>query len=260
MDVDEPEFLKEAPSSPELKKKTLKKPAGKAKEVKFSTETPEERTERLRVADDTSTLRSIFTPDSNVKTLTDDPPLPAGDGKLFLLQFPPLTPLLVDPNAPKEEEDEVTEVKQETAATVPSATDKGKGPAVKKDPDGTGKKLPPPKPKDPHDHNRVFAACCPPDRLASGLVGKLNVHASGKITLDWGGTDMEVRLGTEVDFLQDAVLLQTKQDEDSKPSSSRGTPAVHAEGGDDDRSSRAFALGQVEGKMVVIPDWSKLYD
>ena len=255
MDVDEPEFIREVPSSPELKKKNLKKPSGKTKDVKFATETPEERTERLRLVEDTGTLRSIFTPDSQTKTHTDDPALPGGDGKLFLLQLPPLTPLLVDPNAPKEQEDAVVvEVKQESVST---AADKDKAPTMKRDTDGPGRRPPPTKPKDPHDHNGVFAACCPPDRLPSGLIGKLNVHASGKITLDWGGADMEVRLGTEVDFLQDAVLVQTKR-EDSKSGSARGTPAVGTDG--DDGDGKAFALGQVQGKMVVIPDWSKLYD
>lgn len=246
MDVDEPEVVKEVPSSPEQRKKHLKKQPGKQKEVKFLSETPEERTERLRLVDDTVTLRSIFTADDAAKRHGK-----AGvEGQLFLLQLPPLTPLLVDPNAPREpEDDDVVEVKQEEG----SATDKGKGPVIKKDPDAPKQKLLEKK-KAPHDHGGVFQACCPPDRLPGGLVGKLNVHASGKITLDWGGTDMEVRLGTEVDFLQDAVLLQTKKDD-----STNGTPAG---GGNDGEQGdgKAYALGQVKGKMVVIPDWGKLYD
>ena len=73
-------------------------------------------------------------------------------------------------------------------------------------------------------------------KLPAGVVGKMNVHKSGKISLDWGGASMDVRYGTEVDFLQDLVLV---------------------DGGE---GRNCWALGQVENKMVVIPDWQKLYD
>ncbi|RMZ88697.1 hypothetical protein DV736_g4079, partial [Chaetothyriales sp. CBS 134916] len=206
-DADELELVKEQPHSPNLKHKTVKKPAGKTREVKVGHETPEERTERLRVADGVDLFRH----------------------------------------------------------------NKSKGPTIKKDADAALKHA---SIQDPHDHSGVLTACSPLDQLPSGLVGKLNVHASGKITLDWAGTSMEVRLGTDVDFLQDAVLLRTAHTDDSHEStavpSSLGTPVVDPdpdprpdqEHQHDRRQeeSKAFALGQLDARMVVVPDWSKLYD
>ena len=252
MDVDDVEFVKEVPSSPELRKKQLshKKTAGKAKDLRFAIETVEERAERLRTNEDVHKLRQIFAP-----TQSDSK---GGKGKLsdrqqdrlFLLQFPPITPFLIDPNAPPPpvDDDEVMQVKQEGTTAQPASGSTSK-PTIKKDPDAPSKSA--------SQHTDGILTASSEQRLPAGLVGKLNVHASGKITLDWGGTDMEIRLGTEVGFLQDAVLVE---------------PPRAGGGGDDDQTEGveggtadkgrglAYALGQVEGKMVVVPDFGKLYD
>ena len=81
-------------------------------------------------------------------------------------------------------------------------------------------------------------------RLPPGFAGKLNVHKSGKVTLEWGETNMEIRWGSEVDFLQDVVLAAGDEREDVTVG--------------DERS--AYALGQVQKKLVVIPDWQKIYE
>ncbi|RMD44974.1 hypothetical protein DV735_g56, partial [Chaetothyriales sp. CBS 134920] len=232
-ETDELEFIKEQPSSPESKRKTIKKPITKTKEVKPAYETSEERTERLRMASDVDLLRHTFAPADADGALSQDQDLQ--DGKLFLLQFPPLTPMLVHRTGDDDDTDGIADVqiKQEGGGGVgvkppPTTADsKSKGPAMKKDPDAAAPS------KDTHDHNGVLTACSPLEQLPSGLVGKLNVHASGRITLDWAGTDMEVQLGTDVAFLQDA------------PEQER---------------SKAYALGQLDARMVVLPDWTKLYD
>ncbi|RMZ77427.1 hypothetical protein DV738_g4415, partial [Chaetothyriales sp. CBS 135597] len=205
-EADELEFIKEQPSSPESRRKTIKKPITKTREVKLAHETSEERIERLRMANDVDLLRNTFAlPPPLPPADTDgDALLPQDlhDGKLFLLQFPPLTPMLVYPTGGDEDDaDGVADVKikQEGGGDTPG-------------------------------HNSVLTACSPLDQLPSGLVGKLNVHASGRITLDWGGTDMEVQLGT-----------------DEKPPQEQ-------------QLSKAYALGQLDARMVVLPDWSKLYD
>ena len=258
MDVDDVELVKQVPSSPELKKKGLhyKKATGKGKDVRFPTETVEERAERLRVNEDVTKLRNIFAPATPTSSRTGKRKASEDQGeRLFLLQFPPITPFLVDPNAPPPpvDDDEVVEVKQETttAAPAPQQTSTSSKLAIKKDTDAPAKST-----AQSSTTEGVLTASSK-QRLPSGLVGKLNVHASGKVTMDWGGTDMEVRLGTEVGFLQDAVLVD--------PSSEGGE---EKEGGDEDegkegkveRRGTAYALGQVQGKMVVVPDWGKLYD
>ena len=255
MDVDDLEFVKEVPSSPELRKKNLKRPAGKSKDPKLATETVEERAERLRVHDDITKLRHIFLPDGSATDSKQGKKKADDQGTLFLMQFPPITPFLLDPSAPPPAaDDEVVEVKQETSSAAAQSSTSTAKPPVKKDPDAVH-----PKSGANQGSDSILTALST-QRLPSGLVGKLNVHQSGKITLDWGGCDMEVRLGTEVGFLQDAVVIQPP-----------GASAKHDAGGDEmqgveqgegaaDGKGTVYALGQVEGKLVVVPDWGKLYD
>ena len=59
----------------------------------------------------------------------------------------------------------------------------------------------------------------------------------------------EVRYGTEVDFLQDVLRVegpaaQVEEDENATTT---------------EREGQAYSLGQVKKKMVLIPDWAKLY-
>ena len=60
---------------------------------------------------------------------------------------------------------------------------------------------------------------------------------------------MEVRYGTEVDFLQDVVCVE---DENSAMKEEIDKSML---GG----TSKAYAMGQVNRKMVLVPDWSRLY-
>ncbi|RMZ71235.1 rna polymerase iii rpc4 [Pyrenophora seminiperda CCB06] len=77
-------------------------------------------------------------------------------------------------------------------------------------------------------------------RFASGLVGKLRVHKSGRTTLDWGGTSFEVEdVFASRGSHQEVVSLEVT------PVNQRSAPE---DAGD------AFSLGQVKGKFVVTPD------
>lgn len=114
---------------------------------------------------------------------------------------------------------------------------------------------------------------------------------------------MEVRLGTEVDFLQDAVLVDSggvlgqeraeggddglwgdragdgaggggevvenngegEGEEDGGQghelggvARDKGKGKAKAKAGEEE--GKVYALGQVVGKLVVVPDWGKLYD
>jgi len=285
MDVDEPKQHNRL-SSPEMRRRNLRKSSSaKSRDsVRAATETIEERAERLRVTDDTNKLRDIFlgrreprrgrsavvVDEDDMEDDNDDDDrgeeATLEDGKLFLFQLPPLTPFLYDPTteppadpAVKKEPD-TAGIKKEGEAAPTSTSTSTSRPALQ--------------------HDGIITAS-EPTRLPAGLVGKLRVHASGKVSLDWGGTDMEVRYGTEVDFLQDAVLIQTKntptEKEKEKEKGAKGgiagpgenaaavAPAAEKVEEDDEdldlsAVGRTYALGQVRRKMVLIPDWTKLYD
>ncbi|KIX04466.1 uncharacterized protein Z518_05334 [Rhinocladiella mackenziei CBS 650.93] len=277
MDLDEPVFLKEQPSTSEIRRRSLKKQTDKFREVKFPTETIEERAERLRVTDDMLKLRDLFTRPHSRRGATVDDDQDSGkpnleDGKMFLLQLPPLTPFLIDPTAMVEER----EVKQEGTAEAdtdlpPSAAHTGPAPP----PDGQAKKDPDvPAPSKPALQLDGLLTASEPTRLPPGFVGKLRVHKSGKASLDWGGTDMEVRYGSEVDFLQDVVMVKSGLKREVENGDAGSGRPDYEEGKDDDDDDddeslgrgrekvvgTSYALGQVRKKLVLVPDWTKLYD
>lgn len=83
------------------------------------------------------------------------------------------------------------------------------------------------------------------DKFPSGAVGKLRVHASGRVTLDWGGTSLCVGMGTEVSFLQD-VLVTTLPDAKTDDDDEEMPPGM------------ATSMGPVNSKFVVTPDWEEI--
>ena len=203
----------------DIDKKSSKRKSTRVKDAITGTETAEEHAERLRYNQEVrKLLGELYQQQSPEKAGTVQ--AHAADsqkGGLYLFQFPPMTPALVDPA-------EEVEVKREPGIETTSASEKTNGVVVKKE-EGTEEKT----------KKKADVLTADNMRLPSGLAGTLRVHKSGKVTLDWGGTDMEVRYGTEVDFLQDVVMTnETEQ--------------------------TAWALGQVEKKMVCIPNWQKLYE
>ncbi|KAF4308021.1 putative recombination hotspot-binding protein [Botryosphaeria dothidea] len=81
-----------------------------------------------------------------------------------------------------------------------------------------------------------------PAQLAPGAVGKLRVHKSGRTTLDWGGTSLELSMGMDASFLQDIIVTKITPEEQR----------VGRDGGE------AMSFGQVCGKFVVTPDWDEI--
>ena len=232
------------PSSPELTKKTLKKPSdSKTKpDPRALTETVEERAERLRLDEDIESLREAFLHKSDTDDTIDSKEEEVVFGhpdhdkdRMFLFQLPPLVPQLYDPAVRRVQQGggaielDGIQVKAEDAASASAPTTDQNKPTTEAQP-------------------TLFTADTPADaRLPPGLVGKLKIHKSGKVTLDWGGTDMEVRYGTEVDFLQDVVCVETPGPEaDESETMSR-------------KEGQAYAMGQVRRKMVLVPDWGRLY-
>lgn len=306
MDIDETEveFLREIQSSPEKKRSPQKKIHTKSKDGRALTGTVAERAERLRMHEDVSRLRSIFlgTADGDVisdskgkgKKIDDD------EGRLFLMQFPPITPFLIDPDAVSHPNgtigaEDVMEIKDEPTSLTQAQTrpqpqtqpQPQPQPALQPQPSSTAQHIK----KDPdptsttsqHTHRAAPTTLSPTSAssLPAGFIGKLNVHASGKISLDWGGVDMEVRLGSQVGFLEDVVVVDSSACRDETVGGGGQGSEAEAEGegegegegggggggggqksGEDDRDRRGtvYSLGQIEGKMVVVPDWGRLYD
>lgn len=207
------------PSVDSSEKKSSKRKSARVKDAIATTETAEEYAERLRFNEEVRKLVGEL--NRGQSTTKSTPALSHSaaspqDRRLYLFQFPPMLPVLVDPHAS-------VEVKQEPEIEALPGPEKTNGTVVKKE-EGTIEKT---KKSDILTADKM--------ELPSGLAGALRVHKSGKVTLDWGGTDMEVRYGTEVDFLQDVVMT-------------------------DETEQTAWALGQVEKKMVCIPNWHKLYE
>lgn len=227
-------------SSPEARRKAKEriKAVGDANE-KPSFQTNEEATEYDLHQRDLRMLRDelghLATPpvstdgDANMAN-TEQPQAydPRAD-KVYLFQFPPilpdLTPQIIkpDPDAP------------------PPPGPPAAAPMVPSDPP------PPPAEEEPVE---VPDSSSGPGKathsFASGRVGKLRIHKSGRATLDWGGTPLEVGMGTEASFLQDVIIADLKRErrEEGKEEQVVGGTAV--------------GMGQVKGKFVVTPDWGKI--
>lgn len=242
---------KDVPSSPELSKKPLKKVDSRTKDPRILTETVEEKAERLRLHEDTENMREVFLlgsdTDDTVDSKEEDTVFGRTDhDRMFLFQLPPLVPQLRQQTVHGDQQDTMdvdqVQVKVEDAAAAAAlATSNIPAESSQKVTDQDATRKEPAK--------AIYTADADQSqRFAEGYVGKLRIHKSGKVSLDWGGTDMEVRYGTEVDFLQDVICVEDD-------------PSIKAEGEDSEPkgTGKAYVMGQVNKKMVLIPDWGRLY-
>jgi DNA-directed RNA polymerase III subunit RPC4 len=163
------------------------------------------------------------------------------ENQVFFFQFPPLLPHLVTAASMQKAEpmdvegaDANSEIKPETSTTTTTTTTKKPTTAAK------AKQL-------LKAQMALLTAPPPP-----GLVGKLRVHRSGRITMLYGNPDengdgvveMEVSRGANCSFLQEVVVMK----EDSPY-------------GDEDKDEKgrgkgvAYSLGSIKGKYVVSPDF-----
>lgn len=244
---------KDNPSSPEVSKRFTKKADGRVKDPRILTETVEERAERLRLQDDVQKMRAAFLyksdTDEAVSRKEEDAELGRSNHeRMFLFQFPPLVPHLLNRAANEKRTDEAMEVDDVQVKVEDSNIATAAPPAAAINVDVPEKPIEDGKPVSVQLPTTYTADAGPETRLPEGFVGKLRIHKSGKVSLDWGGTDMEVRYGTEVDFLQDVVYVE----EDSTSRDDQGE--LNSEG-----SGVAYAMGQVHQKMVLVPDWARLY-
>lgn len=92
-------------------------------------------------------------------------------------------------------------------------------------------------------------------QFTSGLAGKLRIHQSGKATLNWGGTSLQLSMGTDARFLQDVVLMRMKDEDNDGAREGSKTPGPGGRGG---KGGDVLAFGHVMGKFVVTPDWEEI--
>ena len=240
-DLNANQTKKDPPPSPEMKRKRGRAPS---KSQGNTEETSEETAERMLHAKEQAKLFDLLAnaviadvaahSSTKAKNVLRQP---SDSNKLYLFQFPPILPMLIDPDAPvpiKEEPD----VAESAANPVP----KDKGPKIKKE---EGVKL------QAQSQANADLLNATKGELPGGRLGKLQVHKSGRVTLSWGGdgtenvsegrgnthgAKMEIKWGAEVDCLQDVVLVDMGEEE-----------------------KKAYAFGQVGAKIVVIPDWEAIY-
>ncbi len=246
-----PPAKKEPPTSQSPTKHRRK---SATKDTKPQFETTEERAERERYTTELRKLRHELSPiskDESPKDIGSTAPSfrPPEDSRLYLFQFPPLTPMLINP-------DQHPEIKAEPDPSLnthaPPTASAPPEPKIKKEDAPLHSTASTTSGLEPAQ--LLTATHNPP--LPSGLAGKLNVHRSGKVTLEWGSsgmtaTNLEVKWGAEVDFLQDVVVLGEGGEE--------GDGEVE-EKGKGQGNKKAWALRQVRNKFVVVPDWEKIYE
>ncbi|CAI7594730.1 unnamed protein product [Penicillium manginii] len=162
-------------------------------------------------------------------------------GQLFLMQFPPMTPNLIvsgseDPPAVEPAAEPATE-------PAPGANDtqnevKPEGDVEITDVDAL-----------PQTETPKIITAVTDWSLPAGKVGKLNVHKSGRITMDWGGVSFELDRAAMVDFVQEALIVHSSNDD----------PDVKKEAGqEEEEENRAWSMGQLCGKFTVMPNWDDM--
>ncbi|KAN0069331.1 RNA polymerase III RPC4 domain containing protein [Elaphomyces granulatus] len=176
-------------------------------------------------------------------------------GQLFLIQFPPLIPNLLVAGA-KHEADEANVSDQQDRNADDDVNIIGsnlqQGPVFKQEEDGPDVTEVSPNSSSQQQAAKLVTAT--QRQLPAGRVGQLNLHESGRVTLDWGGISFELDMATEVKFLQEAVVTS------SSPSTAAATETSLAV--DEDTTppeeKKVWAMGQLSGRFVVMPNWDKL--
>ncbi|KAI1390736.1 RNA polymerase III RPC4-domain-containing protein [Hypoxylon trugodes] len=153
----------------------------------------------------------------------DEKKLQEKDDLLFLFQLPPILPPLVRPT---------DDTNGQTAIPNPISRESSSG--------APGSKI---KPEDGVEKEKEWNpwATLPPE---GGLIGKMNVRKSGKVEFDWGGTKLDLGVGTETSFLTTAMMVEQNIDLQN-PEKSTGV---------------ACGMGEIMNKFVLVPIWDEEED
>ena len=178
-------------------------------------------------------------------------------GQLFLIQFPPLIPNLLIAGAAKHEDALSVQQNQNADDDVTiTGSNLRPDPAFKQEEDGpdvTEVTEASPNSSSQQQASKLVTAIQP--QLPAGRIGRLNLHESGRVTLDWGGISFELDMATEVNFLQEAVV--TSSSPSTAATTATSLPAV-GEDSTPPEEKKVWALGQLSGRFVVMPNWDKL--
>ena len=221
----------------EVEEDTAKPKARGARKVHFqhldAVETVEEREEQERREEAVKSLKEELVSMAAITTGSDGADMVSGrNGNLYLFQFPPLTPMLFDnkktTNGETAADGHVSAPTTARNDTISQSKEgkSGSSGIIKKE-EGAEKSV---------VDDRSLTAIG--QKLPEGKVGKLKVHKSGRVSLEWGGVDMEMEPGAEVDFLQDALLTTSAGETDNI----------------------AWSMSQIKRKVVVTPSWEKLFE
>ncbi|PGH32066.1 hypothetical protein GX50_05135 [[Emmonsia] crescens] len=260
-----PQVVDDSPTTTDTGLVTPAAPKPKAKQNKVTIQDPrsklqteEERQEWDRHEQDIEHLKQALgtitthdkpaegeeAPEQEDETKAIEAPKDERSGRLFLIQFPPTTPNLIAPSLAVDEMDQdVVETGAGPTIQQPSI------PPIKRE---AADDLPVQQPTLPSNRNGVSSPLITATNssLPPGRVGKLNIHQSGRATIDWGGISFELTKGSDVEFLQDAIVASGE-----KP---KVTGANEGSPQDELEEKRVWAMSQVSGKFVVTPDWEAL--
>ncbi|KAF2848164.1 hypothetical protein T440DRAFT_520345 [Plenodomus tracheiphilus IPT5] len=228
---------KQEPVSPNAERKAKTRAKGVAEPI---LQTDEDRAEWARFQSNLQSIRAELGPeevpavdasgDTQMADSAADAKKPSvRDNNVYLFQIPPLMPELLPPTFKAEPTDETPStavVAPAAPATIPASGNSET--KIKLEEGGFS---------DPSARTHDGP------RFASGMVGKLRVRASGRTTLDWGGTSYELTPGNKASFLQEVVSINIVPEE---------TRVVPEDAGD------AVSMGRVKGKFVIVPDWGNM--
>ncbi|KAI0205403.1 RNA polymerase III RPC4-domain-containing protein [Astrocystis sublimbata] len=198
--ADIPEAPK-APSSPEMRKKPTVDEHGLATDTDEAA-TAEKLKRKKKIAEDPEFMHSVMDMEALLRILSFKTPTesaegedakededPGKDDQLFLFQFPPILPPLVNPSKGLEEQPEAIGL----ASSDNEPRVKLEGGVEASRSANTTMGLP----------------------SEGGYIGRLNVRKSGKVELDWGGITLSVGMGIETDFLTTAMIIEQKENVES---------------------------------------------
>jgi DNA-directed RNA polymerase III subunit RPC4 len=213
-------------------------------------QTDEERAEWERFQVNLGHIRAELGPEDDTPRVDNSGDVVMDDAKkrsrrddfVYLFQLPPIMPDLIAP----ETKNELTDTPAATGSTpipIDSTTASSTAPVAKSDTRKTAVKADVPIKKE-EEFSSPLGETPERPRFASGLVGKLRVHESGRTTLDWGGTSYELTPGNEVKFLQEVVSVHVIPEKERVSEEDAG---------------EAVSFGRIKGKFVVTPDFGQLF-
>lgn len=272
-------------SEPSVKPKAKRRRKLKSKDTKPVLQTEEDRQEwarheedirlldeELRLMDTGPTPMPPPTKDAEGDTSMEDgvstKTAEQKEGRIYLIQLPPLVPKLVDqiknessplpeelpppPPPPPPPRPPVAAHKPKTPAPPPPAA---KPPTTTKIPPQPTIK---PDPDTPKKQTITTALTAIHLSLQTGRVGTLKLKQSGRVVLAWGGASLELGRGADSEFLQDVVLANSRKY--ARGGAEGGEEVVMSDGGfGGGLGESGWGLGQVMGKFVVMPDWRRLF-